>query len=144
MDESGFRVAIINPMTHHPKLSAFAPIRKKNRLLRFQCSVIATVICSLVCLQTKGAQAAKPNILSGGNTLATLWVDSTTPFTLSAQLYNVAGERLGPAWQGKTGGKQVDVDLEGMASGLYFAIVDLRDPQGGLAAKQVTQIVLRK
>lgn len=93
---------------------------------------------------TNGKVAAKPNILSGGNTLATLWVDSTTPFTLSAQLYNVAGERLGPAWQGKTGGKQVDVDLEGMASGLYFAIVDLRDPQGGLAAKQVTQIVLRK
>jgi len=38
----------------------------------------------------------------------------------------------------------VELDLSGVASGLYFVATDLINAQGGIAGKQVTQIVIQR
>ena len=91
---------------------------------------------------TDGKVYAKPNILNNGLTWTTLTVKSTVAFTLDAHLYDVAGELL---WSKKGApGKDLMLDMSGLSSGLYFVVTDLISPQGGLAGKQTTQIVIQK
>ena len=90
-----------------------------------------------------GTVYARPNILKDGVTTTTIMVNSSIPFTLTARLYDVAGELLW-ARTGPAGTNQVDLDLSSLASGLYFAVTDLTGAQGGLAGKQTTQIILQK
>ena len=92
---------------------------------------------------SNGNVMAMPNIISGTTTTTRLIVSSTIPYTLSVQLYDVAGELL----QKKTGGSgsnYLDLDISGLASGLYFAVTDLFNPQGAFAGKQVAQIVVQR
>jgi hypothetical protein len=58
-------------------------------------------------------------------------------------LYNTAGELVKAAVTGQPGSNQVPLDVSGVASGLYFVVVDLTNLQGGFAGHQVTQIVIR-
>jgi hypothetical protein len=51
---------------------------------------------------------------------------------------------MGGAVTGAAGSKKVHLDLSGLASGLYFVVVDLTDAQGGIAGHQVTQIVVQR
>jgi len=91
---------------------------------------------------TNGNVIAEPNILKGGRTTTTLVVESNTPFTLVVQLYDVAGEKLGAPQPGKTGSNRAEVSLSGLSSGLYFAVVNLINAEGGSAGKQTARIVL--
>ncbi len=92
---------------------------------------------------TKGNVFAGPNILKNGNTSTLVQVVSDTNFTLTARLYNTAGERVIAPVTGVPGANSVNLNLAGIASGLYFIAVDLVTPQGGLAGHQVTQIVIQ-
>jgi hypothetical protein len=92
---------------------------------------------------TDGNVFAGPNILKNGVTSTTVQVNSGVPYTLRASLYDVAGEKIGPTVTGATGAKSVNLDVSGLSSGLYFVVVDLINPQGGLAGHQVTQIVIQ-
>ncbi|HJT23910.1 MAG TPA: T9SS type A sorting domain-containing protein, partial [bacterium] len=91
-----------------------------------------------------GVVFAGPNILNGNSAGTTVGVDSALSLTLTASVYDVAGERVKNPVTGQTGGNRVTVDTSGLASGLYFVVVDLRDAQGNLIQKQVTQIVIRR
>ena len=90
---------------------------------------------------TSGKVYAKPNLLSKGATKTTITVNSTTPFTLVAHIYDVAGELL---FTSKPGFGSVDLDFSGVSSGLYFVATDLINAEGGIAGKQVTQIVIQR
>ena len=86
---------------------------------------------------------AKPSILEKGNTTTTIAVNSNIPLTLTAKLYDLAGELL-RTYRGDSGAKNVPVNVSGLSSGMYFVVVDLTNNQGGLVGHQVTQIVVRK
>ena len=92
---------------------------------------------------TDGTVWAQPNILRGGATSTTLQVVSNSSYTLKVGLYDVAGELI-RNYQGTAGSNQAAIDLNGLSSGLYFAVVDLTGPNGGLVQRQVTQVVLQK
>jgi len=93
---------------------------------------------------TTGKVFAKPSILKGGVTTTTLQVNSGMSLTIQGKLYNVAGELMNKDIQGATGTGQASLDMSGLASGLYFVVVDLMDSQGRFAGHQVTQIILQK
>ncbi len=93
---------------------------------------------------TDGNVFAGPNIIKGGANSTTIQVNSTVAYTLTASLYDVAGEKIGPTVTGPTGAKSVNLNLSGIASGLYFVVVNLTNTQGGLVGRQVTQIVIQR
>ena len=92
---------------------------------------------------TNGNVTAGPNILKNGQTITTVRVNSAVNYTLVVRLYDVAGELLRTV-EGTKGSNQATVDVKGLSSGLYFVVADLRTPQGGLAGKQTTQIVIQR
>jgi flagellar hook assembly protein FlgD len=92
---------------------------------------------------SSGKVYAAPNILTGGTTTTRVKVDSTTPYTLTVQLYDIAGELL-KRQTGTAGTNYVDVDVSSLASGLYFIVTDLVNATGGLEGKQTTQIIIQK
>jgi flagellar hook assembly protein FlgD len=91
-----------------------------------------------------GTVFAAPNILTGGSTWTTVQINSTLNLTLTASVYDIAGELVKRPMVGPTGNGTVPVDLSGLASGLYFIVVNISDTNGNFIQKQVTQIVIRK
>jgi flagellar hook assembly protein FlgD len=92
---------------------------------------------------TDGKAFAVPNVLTNGQVSTEIRVNSTLAFTLTASLYDVAGERVTKPVTGPKDARSVFLpDLSALASGLYFVVVDLTDPMGGLAGRQVTQIAI--
>jgi hypothetical protein len=91
-----------------------------------------------------GKVVAAPNLLDAGsgNTLTTFQIDSTNPLTLDALIYTVTGE-LVASEQGLVGANQVQWDAGGKASGLYLAVVDLKDHQGLLQRQNLKLAVIR-
>jgi uncharacterized repeat protein (TIGR01451 family) len=89
-----------------------------------------------------GTAFAAPNVLTGTDQ-TTIQVHSTVAYTLTVRLYNIAGELVKPAVTGVAGGKSVPLDASGLASGIYYAAVDLTDPQGRLIQKQVVPILVK-
>ncbi len=92
---------------------------------------------------TKGNVFAGPNVLKVGETSTLVQVHADIQYTLTARLYDTAGELVKPESTGLPGTNQVLVDVRGLASSLYFVVVELTNPQGGFAGRQVTQIVIR-
>ena len=92
---------------------------------------------------TDGTVWAQPNILKGGVTTTSLQVTSSSNYTLKVGLYDVAGELI-KKYEGSTGTNQATLDLAGLSSGLYFAVVELTGPNGGMVQRQITQVVLQK
>ena len=90
-----------------------------------------------------GTVYAQPNILNGGTTTTTLMVNSTASYTLRVGLYDVAGELIRTT-VGVTGNNQAALDMSGLSSGLYFAVVDLINSKGGSEGRQTTQLVLQR
>ena len=86
---------------------------------------------------------AQPNVLKGGNTATTLWINSTAQYTLNVGLYDVAGELI-KTIQGVPGTNQAALEMSGLSSGLYFAVVEIINSKGGSEGKQVTQLVLER
>jgi len=92
---------------------------------------------------TDGNVFVAPNIIKGQMSVSAQ-VNSATPYTLTAALYDTAGERVKPSRTGMMGSNNVPLDLTGLASGLYFVVVDLTDNAGHFVQKQTTQIVLKR
>jgi len=93
---------------------------------------------------TDGNVFAGPNIIKGNTNTTLIQVHSTGSYTLTARLYDTAGELVRAAVTGATGANAVPMDLSGIASGLYFAVVDVINSQGGIAGHHVTQIVIQR
>jgi uncharacterized repeat protein (TIGR01451 family) len=89
-----------------------------------------------------GVVVAIPNVLTSGQTTTILTVNSTTSYTLTANLYDVAGELIRKATPGP-GANQATLDFTGISSGIYMAVTELRDANGGLVSKQITKILIQ-
>lgn len=86
---------------------------------------------------------AQPNVLTGGQTATNLRIASATNYTLKVQLYDVAGELIKKV-SGDTGKNGAYLDLRGLASGLYIAVVELVDANGKFAGRQITKLVIQR
>lgn len=91
-----------------------------------------------------GVAFAAPNILNGNSGGTTVTINSNLVLTLTASVYDVAGELVKRPVTGLAGSGAVPVDTSGLASGLYFIVVDLKDANDNFIQRQVTQIVIRK
>ena len=92
---------------------------------------------------TEGTVFAGPNILNGGASGTTIFSNSSLSLTLTAAVYDVAGELVKKPVTGPAGANAVPVDVTGLASGLYLVVVDLADSNGSLIHRQVTQIIIK-
>jgi hypothetical protein len=86
---------------------------------------------------------AQPNVLVDGQTTTTVKIDSTRAYTLKVQLYDVAGELIKTV-TGVDGTNGTLLDVKGLASGLYIAVVELKDTDGKYAGRKITKIVIRR
>ena len=89
-----------------------------------------------------GTVHAWPNVLKGGVGQTQLRVDSTMSFTLRTRLYDTAGELVKAPPSGGAGTNEVDLDCRGLSSGIYLAVTQITDAQGGLAGRQTTKILI--
>jgi len=88
---------------------------------------------------------AQPNILKNGTTRTTLVVNSGLNLMLHVKVYDVAGELVPASLQPPAIPNQATIDVSGLSSGLYFAVVDLTDPATGHSVgRQVTQFVVQR
>jgi uncharacterized repeat protein (TIGR01451 family) len=94
--------------------------------------------------QGPGKVYAKPNILNKGNYTTTITLNTTMSLTLKVRVYDVAGELI-KTIEGSMGQGTATLDANGLASGLYFAVVDLTDSATGhYQGRQVVQIVIQR
>jgi hypothetical protein len=90
-----------------------------------------------------GTVIAEPNLLKGGQTMTVVEVNSPMAMTLNLQLYDIAGKLIKKV-AGQPGANYTDLNMGGLASGLYFIVTDLTDSNGGFLQRQVTQIVIER
>ncbi|HEY5039409.1 MAG TPA: hypothetical protein VIJ93_10085, partial [bacterium] len=90
-----------------------------------------------------GTVTAKPNVLNSaaGTASTTFQSDSTTALTLRAFIYTVAGELVAKI-EGVSGSGQAVWNVNGLASGVYLAVVEVRDAQGGLMGRQAVKVLV--
>jgi uncharacterized repeat protein (TIGR01451 family) len=91
-----------------------------------------------------GTVFAYPNILKGGAGMVTVQINSPLILTLTASVYDVAGELVKMPVTGLAGNGNVQVDVSKLASGLYFVVVNMTDSNGHFIQRQVTQIVIER
>lgn len=83
---------------------------------------------------------AQPNILKPALGMVTLFqVSSDQNLTLRVKVYTIAGERV-TTLQGALGTNQALWNAAGLASGLYLAVVEVSNSQGGLIQRQVLKV----
>ncbi len=92
---------------------------------------------------TNGNVYAAPNILKGTDTTK-VKVESTTDMTLTASVYDVAGELVKKPVTGTPGTNEVDLNLSGLSSGLYIVVVNLNDLNGTFVQKQTTKVLIQR
>jgi hypothetical protein len=90
---------------------------------------------------TSNLIVAQPNVLdiSKGITSTTFTANSATSLTLRAYIYTIAGE-LVTTVDGTPGQNTVNWNAAGLASGIYIAVIDARDSQGGLVGHQTLKV----
>jgi hypothetical protein len=93
--------------------------------------------------ETSNLLVAQPNVLDAtkGITSTTFTANSTTSLTLRATIYTVAGERVA-ALDGPAGQNTVFWSAQGLASGIYIAVVTAKDSQGGLVSRQLLKVMI--
>jgi sugar lactone lactonase YvrE/flagellar hook assembly protein FlgD len=93
--------------------------------------------------RSDGILVAQPNILtiSKGVTRTTFQYYSGQELTLRVKIYNLAGE-LAAELQGAPGTNQVSWNATRYASGLYLAVVDLLNSDGGKMGQQILKVIL--
>jgi flagellar hook assembly protein FlgD len=91
-----------------------------------------------------GVVWAGPNVLDGGATSTTIGINTPLAYTLTARLYDLAGELVKPAATGDAGSRSVTVDVTNLASGIYLVAVDITDSNGKFIQKQVTKLLIKK
>jgi len=85
---------------------------------------------------------AQPNVLNQANGYRVTFVSNTSMrLTLKASIYTLAGELVG-VFQGGAGTNQVKWDASGVVSGLYLAVVEEVDAQGGRVSRQIQKIAV--
>jgi uncharacterized repeat protein (TIGR01451 family) len=88
-----------------------------------------------------GKVIALPNVLKSPGTPFLFEMDSSQNYTLSVNLYDVAGE-LVRKLDHSSQPNQVGGSTDGLASGLYLAEVTLTDSQGLFAGRQILKVLL--
>ena len=84
---------------------------------------------------------AWPNILKAGQSTLTFNYLSLGSYSLKVKLYTMAREWV-TSLEGPVGGNQASWNATGCASGLYLAVVDLMDANGGSAGRQILKVVI--
>jgi len=93
--------------------------------------------------EAEGEIYASPNVLKGGVKQTMVRVKSVMSLTVEMKVYDVGGE-LVKTVKGQAGANEAELDMTGLASGVYFAMVDLTDTNGRGIQKKTMQIVLQK
>ena len=93
---------------------------------------------------TNGKVYASPNILKGVSSTMVKVNPTTTALTLTVSLYDVAGELVKKPVTGVPGANETNLDVSGLASGLYVVVVNLSDLNGDFIQRQTTQIVIQR
>lgn len=90
-----------------------------------------------------GKVTAQPNVLTKGSTKTTFVMNSSSAYTLKVWVYDMAGELLvSKVTRGDLNSNSVTVDMGGVASGIYFGIVELTDASGGQAGRQTCKLLV--
>jgi len=88
-----------------------------------------------------GGFFAEPNRLDSNQTVTEFRATSTTPLTVEARVYDIAGERLTTV-QGAAGSNAASWNSAGFASGLYLAELEARDAAGNIWGRQVVKVLV--
>lgn len=88
-----------------------------------------------------GQVAAWPNFLRTGSMTAVFHTNSALNLTLRVSVYTVAGELVGRV-EGDNAAAPPAWNAAGKASGLYLAVVEERDPNGGILSRQVVKVMV--
>jgi hypothetical protein len=89
----------------------------------------------------EGHVVAMPNVLKSPGIPMVFEINSAQTYTLSVNLYDIAGE-LVRKLSHSSQANEVDGPTEGLASGLYVAVVTLNDSQGLFVGRQVLKVVI--
>jgi hypothetical protein len=83
-----------------------------------------------------------PNLLDTSNNWSASFQDNADPgTTLTARLYTLAGELIREI-PGGVGTAQLSWDAQGLASGVYLAVVEARGADGGLVNRQILKVAV--
>jgi flagellar hook assembly protein FlgD len=85
---------------------------------------------------------AYPNPWQSGDPAVTFKASSSTALTLSARLYDLEGERVAVV-EGPPGTGQATWACGTSASGVYIAVVESRDSDGNLTARQSLRVMIK-
>ncbi len=90
-----------------------------------------------------GVAMARPNVLEPSQTMITTFDGSGIPnaYSVNAKVYTIAGQLVKPI-QGTPGATSAQWDASGMASGIYFAVVDVLNANGGNIDHQTFKILV--
>jgi expansin (peptidoglycan-binding protein) len=108
-----------------------------------------TVITEKVTVLSENATAGMGNITAGPNFVnpgsgynITFRSNSSQNLTLMYRIFDVAGELVQRPTCGPAGANTATWNASGLASGLYFAVVDALNSQGGLVGRQNLKMVV--
>jgi flagellar hook assembly protein FlgD len=85
---------------------------------------------------------AEPNVLNGVTGYGVTFLSNVPGLTLDYRVYDTAGELVTRRTPGNAGSSSANWDATGLASGLYFAVVDAMNAQGGLIGYKILKIVV--
>jgi len=89
-----------------------------------------------------GTVIAEPNVLTTGQTLTTFnGTGITNAWTLNAKVYTIAGE-LVKSIPGTPGTAMAQWNAAGIASGVYVAVVQVQDSNGGVLENQLLKVLV--
>ncbi len=89
-----------------------------------------------------GTVAAWPNVVKPGSTTVTFSDNTSLNLAMRVSLYTVAGE-LFKVVEGDNGSNPPQWNAAGVASGLYFAVVEMRNnANNGLVGRQVVKVMV--
>ena len=87
-----------------------------------------------------GTVMAQPNVLKGV-TQTTFTSDSVLGLILQVRLYSIAGEKVSYNLE-NSGINQTTIDVSGLASGLYLAVVDAIDSHGWKIGQKIVKLAI--
>ncbi len=92
---------------------------------------------------SNGTVMAEPNVLEPGTTLTTTFTATgiTNAWTVSAKIYTIAGQLVAPV-AGTPGTATAQWTASGMASGIYFAVVEVQNVNGGVIERQTLKLLV--
>ncbi len=85
---------------------------------------------------------AEPNLLNGVMGYGVTFTSNVPGLTLDVRVYDTAGELVMHRTSGNAGSSSAQWDATGKASGLYFAVVDATNAEGGLIGYKILKIVV--